>query len=226
MSPWRGKRPQAVVFLGALGLVAGCTTPRTDHSADSRRQPPVDPVIQRTVATPPIVAAQKKSEGSGTRDHSGKIRLSSQNVEPETPDLDEPVDNESQVASGQPADSNNGSPRQDIDMETVLQLTNGQNPQVAFARERIQEAFAQLDRARVLWLPSLRAGVTYDKHDGPAQAVDGPVINVSRSALFSGFGGVLPGAATPAIPGLYANFQLTDAIFQPRIAERTAASRQ
>jgi outer membrane protein TolC len=73
----------------------------------------------------------------------------------------------------------------------------------------------------------MRAGVTYDKHDGPAQQVDGNMLAaVSRSALFSGFGGVLPGAATPAIPGLYANFQFTDAIFQPRIAKQTAASRQ
>lgn len=113
-----------------------------------------------------------------------------------------------------------------IDLPTVLQLVNGQNPQVLFARERIQEAFAQLDRAQVLWLPSLRAGITYDKHEGPAQQIDGNMITTSRSALFTGFGGVLPGAATPAIPGLYANFHLADAIFQPRIAERTAASRQ
>jgi len=113
-----------------------------------------------------------------------------------------------------------------IDLATVLQLTDGQNPQVAFARERIQEAFAQLDRSQVLWLPSLRAGVTYDKHDGSAQQVDGPFISSSRTALFTGFGGVLPGAATPAIPGLYANFQITDAIFQPRIAQQSAASRQ
>ena len=113
-----------------------------------------------------------------------------------------------------------------INLETVLQLTSGQNPQVAYARERIHEAFAQLEKAQVLWLPSVRAGVTYDKHDGSAQQVDGTVINASRSALFSGFGGVLPGAATPAIPGLFANFQIVDAVFQPRIAELTAAARK
>jgi outer membrane protein TolC len=113
-----------------------------------------------------------------------------------------------------------------ISLETTLQLTSGQNPQVAFARERIQEAFAQLDRAKVLWLPSVRAGVTYDKHEGPAQQVDGNMLAVSRSALFGGFGGVMPGAATPAIPGLYANFQIVDAVFQPRIAQLTAAARK
>ena len=113
-----------------------------------------------------------------------------------------------------------------IGLETALQLTAGQNPQVAYARERIQEAFAQLDRTKVLWLPSVRAGVTYDKHDGSAQQVDGSVTNVSRSSLFSGFGGVLPGAATPAIPGLFANFHIADAIFQPRIAQLTAAARK
>jgi hypothetical protein len=51
-----------------------------------------------------------------------------------------------------------------IDLTTALQLTAGQNPQVAFAQQRIEEAFAQLQAAQVLWVPSLRAGVNYNKH--------------------------------------------------------------
>ncbi|MGQ0634546.1 MAG: TolC family protein [Planctomycetaceae bacterium] len=142
-----------------------------------------------------------------------------------TPPADRPAD-----ASPQPLPADSLSPYaprpHTIDLPTVLMLVNGQNPQVLYARERIQEAFAQLERAQVLWLPSIRAGITYDKHEGPAQQIDGNMINTSRTALFTGFGGVLPGAATPAIPGLYANFEIVDAIFQPRIAQRTAASRE
>jgi outer membrane protein TolC len=167
------------------------------------------------------------SRDAATRNVPGKIRLTAHDADVDRTG-DDPIAElpagEAHVEMGVPGDEKAG--MHPIDLGTVLQLADGQNPQVAFARERIQEAFAQLDRAQVLWLPSLRAGATYDKHDGSAQQVDGTVIPVSRSALFSGFGGVLPGAATPAIPGLYANFQIADAVFQPRIAQQTAAARQ
>ena len=45
-----------------------------------------------------------------------------------------------------------------LDLATLLSLVDGQNPQVALARERIAEAQAQSDRAKSLWLPSIRAG--------------------------------------------------------------------
>ncbi len=46
-----------------------------------------------------------------------------------------------------------------------------------------REAFAQLQGARTLWLPTIRAGMSYNHHDGPLQATEGPVIPSSRSAL-------------------------------------------
>lgn len=113
-----------------------------------------------------------------------------------------------------------------LDLAGVLQLAEQRNPQVAFARERIQEAYAQLDRAEVLWLPSIRAGVNYNKHEGAIQDVAGTVFNTSRGALYTGFGANTVGAASPTVPGLYANFHLADAIFQPAIAGHAAAARQ
>jgi outer membrane protein TolC len=166
-------------------------------------------------------------QSNSTKSASGSIQLAAHETEGSAESLatsGKPSAASAALEAGDTA-SVNGT-KHPIDLETVLQLTSGQNPQVAFARERIHEAFAQFDRAQVLWLPSLRAGVTYDKHDGSTQQVDGNFINSSRTAMFTGFGGVLPGAATPAIPGLYANFQITDAIFQPRIAQRTAQARQ
>lgn len=113
-----------------------------------------------------------------------------------------------------------------LDLGSALEMAAGQNPQVTFARQRIREASAQLQAANALWLPSLRAGVNYNKHEGRLQDVEGVVNDVSRGSLYSGFGAQAVGAGSPAVPGLVMNFHTRDAIFQPRIAERSLAARQ
>ena len=113
-----------------------------------------------------------------------------------------------------------------VDLASALQLACGQNPNVAFARERINEAYAQHARAEVLWLPSIRAGANWNKHEGRIQDVAGRVFNTSRGSYFSGFGANAVGAGSPTVPGVFASFQLTDAIYQPKITEHAAASRQ
>ena len=85
-------------------------------------------------------------------------------------------------------------------------------------RERILEAEAQLTRARAMWLPSIRGGVNYNKHEGQIQDVAGRIITTSRNSLYTGLGANAVGAGSPAVPGLLAQFHLTDAIHQPRIA--------
>jgi hypothetical protein len=116
--------------------------------------------------------------------------------------------------------------QQSIDLTTALMMTTGQNPQVAFARARIEEAFAQVDRANALKLPSLRAGVNYNKHEGRIQDVAGTVIDTSRGSFYSGLGANAVGAGSPAVPGIVSQFHFADAIFQPKIAQRTACARQ
>jgi outer membrane protein TolC len=113
-----------------------------------------------------------------------------------------------------------------IDLPTALSIAAGQNPQVAFAGARIREAFAQLDRADALWLPSINAGVNYNKHEGRIQDVRGEVFDTSRGAAFSGLGAQAVGAGSPAVPGVVARFHFTDAVFQPRIAESIAAAQR
>src|SRR5436190_3757642 len=219
---------RATAGLATVCLVAGCAASRPAATATLPGTAAVRSRIAR--ADPARSHANLSSPKIREADSApGGIKLTAHEIAPEEPP--EPVASADtlSLAAADPAQASDVSPATShpISLETALQLTSGQNPQVAFARERIQEAFAQLDRAKVLWLPSVRAGVTYDKHEGPAQAVDGIMLpGVSRSALFGGFGGVTPGAATPAIPGLYANFQIVDAIFQPRIAELTAAARK
>jgi outer membrane protein TolC len=114
----------------------------------------------------------------------------------------------------------------ELDLSLALAMVSGQNPQVAFAAQRYREAYARLEAARVLWLPSIRAGVGYNKHEGVLQRSDGLVFDSSRGSLNSGFGVRSVGTGSPAVPGLVAEFHLTDAVFQPQIANRAAAARQ
>ncbi len=113
-----------------------------------------------------------------------------------------------------------------LDLPTSLALVGGQHPVVAFAQWRVEEAYARLDGANALWLPSLRAGVSYNRHNGPLQASPGEVIDVSRSSLQAGLGAGAVGAGTTLVPGVLAQFHVSDAIFQPRVAEKTAWARQ
>jgi outer membrane protein TolC len=114
-----------------------------------------------------------------------------------------------------------------IDFATALAMASGQNPQAAFARQRINEAYAQLRAADVLWVPSLRAGMNYNKHEGTIQDVAGNIIETSRGSVYSGLGAQAVGAGSPAVPGIAMNFHTKDMIFQPRISEQLlAASRQ
>ena len=87
------------------------------------------------------------------------------------------------------------------------------------------EAYARLIAARVLWLPSINAGVGWNNHSGPLQDTAGLVRPISRSSLTAGMGVQTIGAGSPVVPGLFANFHSADAIFQPKIANRAAAAR-
>jgi outer membrane protein TolC len=116
--------------------------------------------------------------------------------------------------------------REVISFPRALGLVSGQNPQIAFANEQISEAFAQLRGARVLWLPSIQAGISYINHDGPLQNSDGSIPSASRSALEAGLGMYAVGGGAPAVPGVSARFAMADAVFQPRIADQQVAARQ
>jgi outer membrane protein TolC len=87
-----------------------------------------------------------------------------------------------------------------------LQLAGVRPIDIALASERIRFAAAQLDRAQVLWLPTVYLGVDYFRHDGQIQDVAGNVFGTSKSAFMLG--------AAP-----FAVFALSDAIFAP-LAER------
>lgn len=113
-----------------------------------------------------------------------------------------------------------------IDLPTALRLADAQNPQVAFARERVQQARAQQNAAGILWLPTIRAGATVAQHDGVLQDSTGRVIDVNRNSQQVGLGAAAFGAGPPMIPGVSADFHMADAIFQPLAARRMTQARQ
>lgn len=113
-----------------------------------------------------------------------------------------------------------------ITLLAVLEAVDRENPTVNLARMRVEEAYSQWDRAEALWLPSLRAGLNYNKHEGRMQEVEGRNLEISRGAFYSGLGANAVGAGSPAVPGVYANFHLSDAVFQPSIAAHVAFARE
>lgn len=113
-----------------------------------------------------------------------------------------------------------------LDLGTALGITQGQNPRVAFAQAQIDQSYAQYAAARVLWLPSIRTGMNYNKHEGRIQDVVGTNIETSRGAAFGGLGAAAVGAGSPAIPGLYAAFHTTDAIYQRQIVGSALDARE
>jgi outer membrane protein TolC len=115
---------------------------------------------------------------------------------------------------------------QTIDLPTALALTIGNNPRIQLAQERIRESTAQWERASLVKLPSIRAGVNYNKHEGRIQDVAGQVIETSRGSFYSGLGANAVGAGSPAVPGIVAQFHMADAVFAPRIAQQTTAARR
>jgi outer membrane protein TolC len=112
-----------------------------------------------------------------------------------------------------------------ISLLAVLEVVDRNHPNINVARHRVEEAYAQWERAEALWLPSIRAGVNYNKHEGRIQDVVGDNIETSRGALYGGLGAGAVGAGSPSVPGIFANFHLADAVFQPRIAGQIAAAR-
>lgn len=113
-----------------------------------------------------------------------------------------------------------------IDLPTALHLADARNPLVGYTREQVRQAYAKLERADVLWLPSIRAGAGYNHHDGSIQDVDGTQIDTSRNAFYSGLGASTFAGGAPIVPGVWANFQLADAIFQPLAAQQQVGARR
>jgi outer membrane protein TolC len=117
-----------------------------------------------------------------------------------------------------------------IDLASALGMAGGSAWMVQLARERTVEAHADLQRAQALWLPTLQFGVGWNKHDGRIQATPGNVIEASRSSLFVGGGATMGSAPIAGGSGgpfrLFADLELAEAFFSPKIARRQLSARR
>ncbi|MEX2114659.1 MAG: TolC family protein [Pirellulales bacterium] len=86
-----------------------------------------------------------------------------------------------------------------INLATALRLSDARPLVVAAAQAQIQIAAAQLEKARVLWLPDINAGNAYITHTGGQQSVTGGLVDTNTSFLYAGGSLVLRVATTDAI---------------------------
>ena len=112
-----------------------------------------------------------------------------------------------------------------VNLPSVLAAIDNRHPIVGRARWQVQQAYAQLDQDRVLWLPSVQDGFSFHRNDGNYQASNAAIVDVNRNSFQYGLGTGATGAGTTPRPGFVARFHLADAIFSPRVAERGAWAR-
>jgi outer membrane protein TolC len=109
-----------------------------------------------------------------------------------------------------------------LNLPSALSMVGRDHPAVGLAQWKVQEAYANLEQAEFLWLPSIQTGFSFHRHDGNYQASNGDIVDVNRSSFQFGLGAGATGAGTTPVPGIRAQFHLADAIFQPEIAQKTA----
>ena len=208
-------------------LGAGCASPDRPGTAPIPPAPKARERVPSAVTeTVPKLRVVQTSDPIGD----SKPRLPESNVRSGSSDSPQENDRGAKSAVDVPAagDSNLAAPGEGliVDFNWALATAAGQNPRVAFAGARIREAFAQWERAQVLWLPDIRVGTSYNRHDGSIQNAQGDVFNTNRSVFYSGLGARAVGAGSPAVPGLSASFAIAEAVYEPRIAAQTTAARE
>jgi outer membrane protein TolC len=100
-----------------------------------------------------------------------------------------------------------------ISLDTVLRLAENQNPQVAIAREKVEEANASRALAQSAWLPSVEIGPTYYRHEGGISNPDGTLTRASWGSFFGGL-------------DIKSRLDLREACFQKINAERAVCQQR
>ncbi|HTK76016.1 MAG TPA: TolC family protein [Gemmataceae bacterium] len=73
-----------------------------------------------------------------------------------------------------------------VSLDAVMRLAEDQNAQVALAREKINQAYAEQELADKRILPDVTVGTGYWRHEGGIQLQEGPLIRSSTGAMLSG----------------------------------------
>jgi outer membrane protein TolC len=108
-----------------------------------------------------------------------------------------------------------------INLATALRLSDARPLIVGAAQASVWVAEAQLTRAKVLWIPTLTFGADYIRHDGGGPDFNKGVMTSPSVNFFEAGAGLNVSNA-----GLFQFVNLTDAFFEPLIAQRVLNSRQ
>jgi outer membrane protein TolC len=100
-----------------------------------------------------------------------------------------------------------------INLATALRLADARPLLIEAARAAEQTEYGLYEQARVLWLPTIYAGVDYERHDGAVQLHGSGLNEIGNRNNF------LAGAGGQAI------FAMTDAIFSPLAEKQLLRSR-
>ena len=114
------------------------------------------------------------------------------------------------IQPAQPASTDRVLP---INLATALYLSNARPLVIASAQASVQQAAAQLEGARVLWLPDVHFAIDYFHHSGLDQSSTGSMAFSDYNAFAAGGGPTM-------------NFAVTEAIFQPLAARQQLVARQ
>ena len=100
-----------------------------------------------------------------------------------------------------------------INLATALRLADARPIVIEAARAALETQYGLLQQARVLWLPTIYAGVNYQRHDGGQEnLLTGAPIIGPRNQFMGGAGAA-------------AVFALTDAIYSPLAARQIVQAR-
>ncbi len=192
---------------------------------------------------PPAVAGQIPAPSSSEREAGGGVDSVPTELPPAIDDR-EPSPPTPGPRPGPPASSPHSAdlaarlrtarPIYPIDLAGALRLAGARDLEIAIARERIAVAVAQLQGARVQWLPSFFVGPNWARHDGQIQDNLGNVFTTSRSSLFVGgtaaAGGPVyappPGGGAAQVSSFATVLRISDAIFEPLAARQVVDARQ
>ena len=100
-----------------------------------------------------------------------------------------------------------------INLAAAMRLSDARPLIIDAAKAAELVAAAQLEKANVLWLPNIYAGIDYYRHDGLNVTFSGVPQNSDRQSMTLG-------------PGVSAIFATTDAIFEPLSARQILKARQ
>ncbi len=78
--------------------------------------------------------------------------------------------------------------RMPIDLPTAMRLASEGNLNAQYVREKVREAHAHRVQAGQWWLPTIKAGVRFNRIDGEVQGTEGNVVTVHKENLWGGVG--------------------------------------